>query len=122
MNDSQEFVVWSPREFNTVADHACNATMDCGKSVWHRADSDRLKTALRTGSNLRVCVDGGRRSHTKGAIGFAIYCLKGDCSNDCSYQLLLRGGKLLEQVASSFLAEALALEWALECLINYVKV
>ena len=108
--------MWSLREFNTVADHACNATMDCGQSVWHRADKDKLKTTLRRGSSLRVCVDGGRRSHTKGALGFALYCLNGDRAN--SYQLLLRGGKLLEQVPSSFIAEALALEWALECLIK----
>ena len=118
LSDSHELVLWSPREFNTVADHACNATMDSGQSVWFRGDRDTLKNVLRAGSNLRMCVDGGRRSQTKGAIGFAIYCLRGDCSNDCSYQLLLRGGKLLEQVASSFVAEALALEWALECLIK----
>ena len=33
--DSQEFVLWSPREYNTVAGHACNATMDSGRSSWY---------------------------------------------------------------------------------------
>ena len=105
LSDSQDFVLWSPREFNVVADHACNASMDTGRLSWYSGDKPALKSALRAGSNLRVCVDGARRSHTKGALGFAIYCFTSG-----TYRLLLRGGRLLEQVASPFLAEALALE------------
>ena len=32
--------------------------------------------------------------------------------------MLLRGGKLLEDVSSAFLAESLAAEWALDCLVR----
>ena len=80
----------------------------------------KIKEALQAGSGLRLCVVGGRRSQTLGAIGFALYLASGCSPATATYEVLLRGGKLLTDISSAFLAEALALEWALECLSKLV--
>jgi hypothetical protein len=121
INDISDFVVWSPREFNTVADHSVNATMDTGKSSWGRGNTRALTEALQNRMNLRVCIDGGKRSASLGAIGFAMFQASGSAPDRSSYKLLLRGGKLLESVPSAFLAEAMAFEWALECIHSLMK-
>ena len=121
INDMSDFVIWSPRDWNPVADHAVNATMDAGNKSWGRGNTHATTEALRQGLNLRLCVDGGRRSIRQGAMGFAMYHASGSSPNRCSYKILLRGGKALEDVASAFLAEAMALEWAVECLSTLVE-
>ena len=84
-------------------------------------DASALRRAIQDRDKLRVCVDGGRRSSNLGAVGFAIYRVVETSATYSRYQLLLRGGKLLEQVCSAFLAEALALEWASQCLAKLVE-
>ena len=92
-----------------------------GRPSWGRGNTVALKEALKQGSNLRLCIDGGRRSKKRGAIGFAIYGACGSSPHRSTYALLLRGGKLLESVESAFLAEAMALEWGLERLLSLVE-
>ena len=70
--------------------------------------------------NLRVCIDGGRRSDSLGALGFAIYSAGLETDGSIKCRVLLRGGRLRTAISSAFLAEALALEWALECLVKLV--
>ena len=112
---SEDFVIWSPREFNSVADHAVNATMD---QSWGRGRTSDLKKAIQEKVFLRVCIDGGRRSSSLGALGFAMYAMSSQADASTKCRLVLRGGKLLVEVASAFLAEVLAIEWTLECAIG----
>ncbi len=121
LNETSDLVIWSPRDLNPVADHAVNATMDTNRQSWSRVNSPALTQALRQRASLRVCIDGGRRSQSLGAVGFAVYQATIDTQHVCTYQLLLRRGRQLDDVASAFLAEALATEWALECLSKLVE-
>ena len=50
-----------------------------------------------------------------------MYAMSSHADAATKYRLVLRGGKLLEKVASAFLAEALAIEWTLECLVRLVQ-
>ena len=102
------FVEWDVRELNTVADHAANAALDAD-SDWERTDPDAVAQARSSGQNLRVCVDGALRGGRAAAGGLAIYAYPGKV-------LLCRAGKRLGTMGSSFLVEALALEWALDLL------
>eukprot|EP00973_Karenia_brevis_P039719 5482720-Karenia_brevis.AAC.1 len=52
-----EYVIWSPHELNTVADHAINATMDCGRD-WEQT-SPHMRDIVAANMNLRLCIDGG---------------------------------------------------------------
>eukprot|EP00973_Karenia_brevis_P012183 1653866-Karenia_brevis.AAC.1 len=54
------YIEWSPREYNTVADHIANVTMDRGGS-WEFIRKDYLQNAVSQGSNLLLCTDGGSR-------------------------------------------------------------
>ncbi len=70
--DFMDLLLWSPRRFNPVADHAANASMDSNIS-WFRVDGDLLSKEVANSSNLRLCIDGGRRSDTCAALGLALY-------------------------------------------------
>ncbi len=89
-----------------------NATMDA-KSSWERLDKPQLRQALAARSNLRLCVDGGMRSNSLGALGMVLYAVTTSAAGS-SHHLIARKGILLEQLSSAFLAEAMALEAALE--------
>ena len=79
-----------------------------------------LATALLEGESSRLCIDGGRRSQKEGAIGFALYSV--DCRlGKAAYTLLARQGKVLADIDSAFLAEAAALEWSLQYLVELFK-
>ena len=58
VRDRMDYIMWAPREFNIVADHAVNATMDAGES-WDRAGTWPFICRTRQQFNLRLCVDGG---------------------------------------------------------------
>ena len=95
LTDQSDLVLWSPREFNTIADHAANAAMD-ERRDWEVFDEGHIATALQGNCNLRLCVDGGRRSAAEGALGFALYSADlGDCGT-YTYTLLARRGQLLQ--------------------------
>ena len=115
-----DLVIWTPREYNTVADHAANCAMDLETS-WSRSDNTLLAQALLSGSSLRLSVDGGRRSATHAAIGLALFAVDVENGGVAKYTLLARRGKILTSVSSSFLAEAVALEWGLQYLIELFK-
>ena len=88
--------------------------MDAGHS-WKVEHMQDLRAAIADKSNLIFFADGGRRSASQGVLGLqlALYAARPD-THGFSYVLLARKGDLLETVASVFLAEALALDWALE--------
>ena len=120
VHDRQDLIIWSPREFNTVADHAVNAALD-SQSTWTRCDNDLLADALIDGRSLRLCLDGGRRSESQAAVGLALFAVERDGSGMAKYKLLVRRAMVLESIASAFLAEAVALEWGLQYLVELFK-
>ena len=71
LHNGLDYILWAPREFNAVADHAVNATMDCGSS-WEIGDARELSKAVRNRRICRICSDGGVRSEQLSAIGFVI--------------------------------------------------
>ena len=117
MKCSCDFVVWSPREYNVVADHAANAAMDEERDFSVEC-LEAIGEALAQKMNLRLCVDGGRRSETQGALGFALFTAQLTESGCYKYTVLARKGKLLNKVSSAFVAETVALEWALDYLLG----
>ena len=120
MQDCFDLVMWAPREYNTVADHCCNVSMDLKKS-WTVSDNAELADALLNDQCLRLCVDGGRRSSSEGALGLALFSVTGMEVAPVTHTLLARKGQLLSSVASAFEAEAIALEWALQYLLQLLK-
>ena len=120
LRDAQDFIIWAPREYNAVADHAANATMDAQES-WTRCNMPALADALLLGQNLRLCLDGGRRSSEQAALGLALYSVTGISNGRATYTVIARRGHLLHRVDSAFVAEAVALEWGLQYLIELLK-
>ena len=53
---------------NVVADRAVNATLDAGRP-FTRANEGALRSSILSGSNLRLCVDGGLRGDDPAAMG-----------------------------------------------------
>ena len=120
MNDTSELVVWTPREFNAVADHVVNCALDDQRS-WHASNNLALAQSLLEGRSFRLSVDGGRRSSTEAAIGLMRFAVNISEHGVATYELLARCGKLLENVSSAFLSEAMALEWGLQYLVELLK-
>ncbi len=120
ITDILDPVIWSPREYNGVADHAANASMDLSCS-WERVDEAAMRQAFNSKSNLRLCVDGGLRSRSVAATGLALYEARLDQAGLYQYHLLSRKGRILTQVTSAFIAETLALEWALEYILKVIE-
>ena len=120
INSCLDMVMWAPREFNAVADHCCNAELDTHSS-WAACHDVDLEVAVLSEHSFRLCVDGGRRCRTEGAMGFALYSATDMEGCPAKYTLLARKGQLLTDIESSFLAEASALEWALQYLVELLR-
>ena len=106
-----------PREYNSVADHCCIAALDEGRS-WTECDNQTCAESLLAARSLRLSVDGGRRSTDNAAIGLALFSVQMSGGSQATYNLLARSGKIVSGIESAFLAEAMALEWALQYLIK----
>ena len=116
--DIDPIVIWSPREYNTVADHMVNAAMD-NNCAWQKWDRQLLEDHIKRGGSLRICVDGGLRRGTDSldkpsALGCAIYLVR---KVQPQYTLAGLQAAPVKSVGSAFQAEAMALEWAIN-LIN----
>ena len=57
----------------------------------------------------------------RGALGFALYSARRNESATFVYTLLTRRGRLLHHISFAFLAEAPALEWALEYVVGLLR-
>ena len=115
VTDSSDFIIWDPRRFNTMADHAANVSLD-SHDDWDRSDLEALSQARAHNANLWLCVDGARR----GSGGFAAGLTLLAYFPDGRRQLLYRSGKLLGKLQSAFASEMLALEWGLQVLIGFL--
>ena len=110
--NTASFIEWDERRYNAVADHAANAALDT-ESDWERGCEEDARRATTDRMNLRMCVDGALRGNGKAAGGMVIY---GYTSPSCR-RVLYRAGKCFGHLNSAFLAEMLALEWALGVLL-----
>ena len=114
--DFDPVVVWSPREFNTVADFYANAAMDA-KAPWQWTNPALFKCIARNGGSFRLCVDGGLRGLFEkgprpGAMACAVYCV--DFERDApTYVPVLFSAMSLHGIKAAFEAEAMALEWSI---------
>ena len=109
--DVTPFIEWDPRASNTIADHAANVTLDEGDS-WMQHEKTVEDTGLHIDSvNFHLRVDGARRGDSSSAAGMALMVH----GADGKATILRRAGLLLKSSSSAFLAEMLAMEWALEC-------
>ena len=117
MSSTSDFILWSPRELNTVADHAVNASLDQRRS-WSSPEETNLQRDTLKGANFRLCVDGGLRSGHAGAMGMALYVATKVPGGPFQYEVVLRKGELLQGCSSAFQAEAMGLEWALNCFLG----
>ncbi len=91
--DSLDCVVWSPREYNPTADHIANMSMDMRSPL--AFVSPGLMSHIHSGTSLRLCVDGGRRSCGEGALGMSLYGLSVDCRGVVCFTPLLYEGLFL---------------------------
>ena len=104
--DTADFVEWRPREYNSVPDYLCNVAMDSCRDIEHTF-AEKLQRALDIGSCLQLYSDGGFRSGTTAATGWALF----ECKPD-SVVCLAFGATKLHSCHSSFQAEVLALDHA----------
>ena len=89
-------------------------------SSWSRSSETTLRESIMNGDSLRLCVDGGRRSDEQAAMGFVLFSVSHTQDGNIRYVPILRKAGLLTGMPSAFLAEILALEWALKCLSDIV--
>ena len=107
--------MWSPRAYNTVADHAVNAAMD-QKCSWNRLSNIQTEVC-----KWHLAVDGGLRDQDTAAMGIVLYAVDRTKDEKWEYVEVLRAGRELTGVTSAFDAEALALEFGIAELIKKVS-
>ena len=107
--------IWSPREFNAVADHLVNAALDT-QSDWCHIDDVAIQQHLLSRGSFRICVDGGVRKRALSsdqrcaAMGGALFAVN---MGETPMVLVASAAQTIESVASAFQAEAMALDWLL---------
>ena len=114
-DDIANFVEWDLRQYNAVADHAANCALALS-APWAWKDDQALQHARHSKSNLRMCIDGARKSSGRSAGGMVVYGYQ----DSGDKVLLYRAGVDFGTLSSAFLAEAMALEWALDIFFSIV--
>merc|ERR1712023_475761 len=109
-------VRWRPREWNKGADHLCNVSMDERISKTE-VDIDELAYAIKCGCNIQIHSDGGLRRGYGASMAWTIAVWHhDDASSEWQRSLVGKQRMFLEQCKSSFVAETLALEAAIDTL------
>ena len=115
--DTQPFIEWDRRCFNSLADHSANVALD-SRQDWNWAEDENLVSSHLTSANahIRICSDGACRGQGNSAAGFALVCYgsKGE------RRVLRRSGKQIGRLGSAFLAEPISLEWWLDTFLELV--
>ena len=106
---------WRPRRYNTRADAICNLVLDRDEDFQYTAPNVAALLDLRP--NFLLYTDGGCRHVGVSAIGWIIYAVIWDGSKWCYVDLAVHGRRL-DQNASSFKTEALAIDAATEMLMQ----
>ena len=81
-------------------------------------DETALHSAVRSGSNLLCCVDGGRRGDGQAACGIVLYEAQRGEGRKYDFQRIACIGKSDGILHSAFLAETCSLELALDFLAD----
>ena len=102
-----DFVQWRPRAHNSIADLLCNEAMDSGCNI-NDLDAEGIWRTANNG-NFRINSDGGRRN-SSAALGWVV---RGFTPGQQG-KVLARIAMILPVSSSSFCAEVLALDNALE--------
>ena len=105
-------VDWRPREFNKPPDFLSNAAMDARVSSRMDCDWPHVFAALSQGACLQIHCDGGLRQESNiGAAAYVAHLVQPgtDTLTRVSWEVIF-----LESIASSFLAECIALEHAIQ--------
>ena len=117
--DTTNFIEWDGRELNTYADHVANCALD-RNGAWEWEHTEALERARCNRSNLRLFVDRARRGNGQSSAGMAILAYHG--MGNSTRELLFRVGICIGSLESSFMAEVLAMEWALQSFFkNFVE-
>ena len=103
----RDFVQWRPRAHNSIADLLCNEAMDSGCNI-NDLDAEGIWRTANNG-NFRINSDGGRRN-SSAALGWVV---RGFTPGQQG-KVLARIAMILPVSSSSFCAEVLALDNALE--------
>jgi hypothetical protein len=115
-DDVANFIEWDPRDYNAVSDHAANCALSmCAPWVWK--DEEGIQHARQSRSNIRICMDGARKRTGRSSGGMVLYAYH----EDEDKQILYRAGIDFGILESAFLAEAMALDWALDILFSIVS-
>ena len=115
--DIDDVICWHRREWNVRADYLVNYTMDIRKSWFQRG---RISAEDFANANILVHTDGGTRAGTCSAAAWCVEAVvrKGGC--EVTIPVLLAGTFITDPI-SSFTAEAIALEEAVEAVRALTK-
>ena len=110
--DIDDAIVWQPREFNKMADFLVNYTMDERKS-WAKVFPERADVSPE--ANFLVHADGGTR---EGRCSAAAWCIEAVHvrGQTQARSVVLIAGTFISDPVSSFLAETIALDEAVQAL------
>jgi hypothetical protein len=116
--DIDPYIVWAPREYNTVADHFANVAMDSMTMTLHW-DETRMEKHLSTNGSFKLCVDGGLRmcpsdsSRNVAGFGCALYAAIQSQLEGWTYTPVFMAAMPVTEIRSAFQCEVMALEWSL---------
>ena len=99
-----DYILWRPRELNTLADYLANVAMDRSNSsewTWDRVQH------IKPPYSLQIFTDGGRRNDASASAAWAIFTMRKD-----EFKLVGTGNYFMH-APDSFRTEALAIEAAL---------
>ena len=94
--------------------------MDADRS-WEWRDDASLNEVRDNGGSFKICVDGGWRSRTSGAMAFTVHAANLDADGMVRFTPVWLLTHTIRCATSAFQTEAAALELALSCFIHFVE-
>ena len=107
-------VIWHRREHNRIADFIVNCTMELGQS-WLKEVPPAIPDFSPCEANFICHSDGGTRTHSCSASGWVLEAIVTRAGYKCTFPVAFRG-VYFQQPVSSFTAEAVALDDAIQYL------
>ena len=113
--DIDHAVHWRPREFNKIADYLVNHTMDSKRSWPHAFPLSERSPSFKS-ANLLMHLDGGSRANSCSAAAWYLECVAGQVRFPVAMARMF-----MQRPISSFEAEAIGLDEAVEALARYLS-
>ena len=110
---------WRPREWNSCADHLCNASMDYRCAVFD-GDVSLLAARMRCGCGLQIHSDGGECCSHGTGMGCLIAAWSREGRASWRWDVVAKCCVFLEHRTRSFIAETLAFETAIDMFSLFV--